>query len=185
MDISPLETAILAKLKSVLDRSVRITTGPFTPPALSGLRTEVYVHAASFTDFDGATLEGDRIARHNVNKPTRVIYVEERPARITIMVTCIAGSYHALKSCDGLIAPAVLYALEPIRSFSLGKLEGGIAEIRFADCIAWLHESKTEYDHADPVGYYLGRLVFFLDGFANVQVIRSKDTRKLTAGQPR
>jgi hypothetical protein len=176
MDMSPLETAILERLKSVLGRSIRITAGPFAPPALGGLHTAVTVHTAAYTDFDGATLEGERIARRNVTKPSHIEYAEERPARITIVVTCVAGAYEAVQSCCGLIAPAVLYALEPLRSFSLGKQEDGTADIRYSDCSAWLHECTTEYVHSEPAGYYLGRLVFFLDGFAHVRVTRSKAT---------
>jgi hypothetical protein len=170
MDLSSIEASVLQQLKKLPGNGFFFSLGPYTAPIFGGIRTEIHIHAASFLDFNGTTLDGTAIARYGINDSIFKGYTEDRPGRIIVSVTCVAGSYSAIKTCGRYITPYVLSALGPLSVLSTGVTSDDSSEVLFGDCRSWLHEVSTTREHDGKATYFCCRMVFYVDGFLRLKI---------------
>lgn len=180
MDARFIEKILEDRLKRVLGKQILLTRGPFVVPNFGGIRPEVYFHVSKLEDFGGVTADGARIARRSVKGPSTLKgFAEERPGRMILTVTCLSGSYDILQEVLRTVSPSVLLGLEQAPGFSLGSLPGDTVQLRFDEFNACLASADLRSENSEKFSYFLGSLIFHLNGFIHVHVTaRGGLTRK-------
>lgn len=92
MNLGALEAPLIEALRACLPGSPTYLAGPVFAGPGSGVRPEVFVHAARFCDLGGATADGAVIARlpwQSVGDASG--FAEDRPARIEIEVAIVCA----------------------------------------------------------------------------------------------
>ncbi len=179
MDARFIEKFLEERLKRLLGRQVPLTRGPLVVSKFSGIRPEVYIHASKLDDFGGVTAEGVAIARRSVKGPSTFRgFEEERPGRLIVKVMCLSGSYDILQELLQTISPSVLLSLELVPGFSLGSLQKDIAQLRFDEFNACLASAELNAENDGKQHYFLGTLVFHLNGFIHVRVTQRGGLRR-------
>lgn len=165
-----IEAYLQGALDGALPASVTIGVGPaFAGPA-SGIKPEVFIHAARFEDWNGTMPDGARIGRRGAGAKGAGGFVEERPGRIVIDVTCLAGTLKNVQLVSTLLSPLVLLALERMPDPVLAKPRGVSATLTFREFTVALHHCGTSREGDDKVAIYREQIAFHLDGFLHVSV---------------
>ncbi len=172
------------ELRKVLGRTVEVVEGPYQPPPLGGLRSMLFVAVDSFVDHGGITQEGARSAPAPIPGGTVAGVREERPGRMTVTIACVSLSFPAVQELCATAAPAGLEVLAGVRSISLGSTEDRTCTLEFRDISASLHAVtfRTEPDKDRP--FYLGSIVFHLDGFLHVELRGTMRVARRATRQP-
>lgn len=171
MNLGALEAPLIEALRVCLPGSPTYLAGPVFAGPGSGVRPEVFVHAARFCDLGGATADGAAIARlpwQSVGDASG--FAEDRPARIEIEVAIVCAQLWQAQTLAGLAAMPLMQCLETIAGFDLGDAADGLRSLRFTEHRATLAECATERRMHDGVAVYGARLVLRLDGFLQVRL---------------
>lgn len=172
MNLGAFEAPLIEALRRCLPGSPTVSGGPaFMGPA-SGVRPEVFVHAARFTDLGGSTTEGAAIARLPWQSPAVDAsgFAEDRPARVEIAVTVVCAQLWQVQMLAGLAALPALECLETLSGFDLGGAADAAHLLRFTEHRACIGESTTERRVHEGVAVYAARIELRLDGFLQVRL---------------
>lgn len=171
MDARFLERGLEDRLNRLLGKQVLVTRGPLVVSQFTGLRPEVVFHVSKFEDFGGMTADGAIIARRKTpGSSSYQGYLEERPGRIIVQVTCLSGSYDIVQELLRRVLPSVLLALESLPSFSFGSLSRDKVSLRFDDFQACLASAEVNAENFGDHTFLRGTLTFHLTGFLHVKV---------------
>lgn len=148
-----------------------VTLGPPLAGPATGLRAEVFVHAASFEDGGAVMPDGARVARRRARvEPDATGFAEERPARVVVAVTCVCASLRQSQQLAAIVAPPLLLALETLPDPVLALLPDGSVSLRLRDLSATVHSCATSRVMDDAIASYHTSLRVHLDGFLHVVV---------------
>lgn len=171
MDLGGIEEALRAALRHALPDDVVVMLGPPLAGPATGLRAEVFVHAASFEDGGGVMPDGARVARRRARvEPDASGFAEERPARVVVAVTCVCASLRQSQQLAALVTPPLLIALETIPNPVLARLPDGRVSLRLGDLSATVHSCATSRVLDDAIASYHASLRVHLDGFLHMVV---------------
>lgn len=172
MNLDGIEQLLVAQLKKRLPPEAIIRPGPVVALPLGGMRPTVFVHGARFDDLDGKSREGARIGRRRVEAPGRTGIAEERPAKITIEVVCVASAYTTVKTMSEVVSPAVLRELSAQREFLVASTASQSSRLTFADFQPVLHQAETTVKEESDLSYHCSRMVFHLNGFLHTRITK-------------
>lgn len=134
MNLGIYEEVLLRALQARLGKDVDCIAGPACCGPATGVRAQVFVHAAAFTDSGGVTPEGARTARQPVRMPGGASgYTEQRPGVIDIEVSCRCALHAQAQRLAGIVAPVLLEALETLAPPLLTNPHETTRRLRFAD----------------------------------------------------
>jgi hypothetical protein len=166
MDARKVEGFIGKRLKRTLGKQISVIGEPVAITKFSGIKPEVFVFVSNITDFDGLMPDGAHTARRPVKgESTYKGFEEERPARITLTVSCLAGNYKLLHEICNLVTPATLLALELLPRFTLGSLPDDSVELFFEDFTSNLHTADYSRLTQNNTPFFKADLVFYMNGF--------------------
>jgi hypothetical protein len=182
MNLGVIEAHLLPGVQRMVGKQGRVLAGPPLYSAATGIRAEVWVHAARFEDRDGVTLDGVRTARRPLRLPSGVRgFEEERPALIVLEVTCTGPTLASVQWLCGAIPPVVLPVLETMPHPELSSLPNGSVALRFANFTAALSGVEVSHRAVGDATFFAGLLTFRLNGFLHVRVARRGGLARLTA----
>jgi hypothetical protein len=170
MTLDSIELLLVEKLRRLLRKQADVLAGPVSSLPLGGMQETVFIHAAHFVDHNGATSDGASIARRPFKNGRVAGLVEERPCHIVLEVTCIATTYHRIKTLSGEISPEVLLILACEREFELGVSGNRRSSLKFTDFQVSLNQMETTRQEDDDLVYHMARMIFHLDGALHVQL---------------
>jgi hypothetical protein len=173
MNLAIVEDYLLRALRKRMGDGIEWRGGPaFCGPA-SGLRAQVFVHAAAFNDCGGLTAEGARTARQPVVLASGASgFAEQRPAAIDIEVTCLCAQHGQAQVLAGLVLPVLLEALETLSPPLLSDPADAARRLRFGDMQAHLRGQRSQRLLHDCVAVAQVVLDLRLDGFSHVLLAR-------------
>lgn len=169
-----------------------MNAGPVATGPATGIRPEVFIHAARFEDWNGTMPDGARIARRRAGLEKVMValrrpgggFTEERPGRIVIDVTCVSGALKQVQLIAALASPVILLALERMPDPALAALDSAGARLRFAEFTVALHQCVTSRQTGDRVPVFEELLTFHLDGFLHVAVKQNPPAAAKPAPKP-
>lgn len=179
MNLGVIESHLLRALQHRLDKSVELHVGPPRERPTSGLRAEVFIHAARFSDLGGRTEDGAQVVRRPVEAPGGMRgFVEERPIALDVEVTCVCAQHAHAHALAGLVAAPLLEALETLHGAVLGDPTDPARRLRFADHVASLYgcTSKRELYNGVEIAQVL--LTLRMRGFLQIQLLRKGGLHK-------
>lgn len=180
-----IEEFLEKRLRRLLGRQIVVTKGPLIFTKYSGIRPEVFVHASKLEDFDGIMPDGARTARRNSSGTTSFTgFEEERPGRITLVVTCLAGTYKLVQDMCKLLAPGILLSLELLPKIPLGSLPDDSVQLHFEDFTANLHLSEQRSIKVEDTDYFNGELTFYLNGFIHILLTKKGGFKSKSTTMP-
>ncbi|MDP2032237.1 MAG: lamin tail domain-containing protein [Polaromonas sp.] len=145
MNLAPYEEALLRALRAGLAGEIDWQAGPAVRGPATGVRAQVFVHAAVFADAGGITADGARAVRQPVTLDGGVIgFAEQRPGVIDIEVSCLCGQPADAQQLAGRVVPVLLDALETLPSPLLGDPADHTRQLRFVDCRAHLRGQGSQ-----------------------------------------
>jgi hypothetical protein len=173
MNLGVIEAQLLPAVRRAVGSRAAVRAGPPVYGPVTGMKFDVWVHAARFEDLGGVTAEGAVTARRPLRLPSgQRGFAEERPARIVLEVTCTGPTCEGVQSIYGDLPPPVLLALETMPHPELSGLPNGSITLRFADFGAVTGSAAIVHRMAGDASYFAGILAFHLDGFLHVTVTR-------------
>jgi hypothetical protein len=173
MNLGVIEEPLLPAVKRAVGARAAVRAGPPVLGPVTGMKFDVWVHAARFEDFGGVTADGAVTARRPIRLPSgQRGFAEERPARIVVEVTCIGPTRDGVQAICGDLPPAVLLALETMPHPELAGLPNGSIALRFADFGAVTGAAAIEHRTSGEASYFAAVIAFHLDGFLHVTVTR-------------
>jgi hypothetical protein len=170
VDLGGIEAYLQRALDGALPAGVTVRSGPAFAGHATGLKPEVFIHAARFEDWNGTMPDGARIGRRRAGVKGAGGFVEERPGRIAIEVTCLAGTLKHVQLVSTLLSPLVLLALERMPDPVLAKAKGVPATLTFREFTVALHHCGTSRETDGTMAIYRGQIAFHLDGFLHVSM---------------
>lgn len=171
MNLSVIEQHVAPGLRRALARSAPLVLGPPVIGTVTGLKPQVFLHAARLVDGGGVAEDGARIARHRVTVPPYFRgFTEDRPARISIEVTCTSPSLDLLNRLLALVPPPVLLALERMPAQKLTSYPNRSVTLEFRDFVAHLARVESARTSAEEQAWFSGVVEFSLDGFVRTVV---------------
>lgn len=145
MNLGIYEEVLLRALQARLGGDVDCIAGPAYCGPATGVRAQVFVHAAAFADAGGLTAEGARTARQPVTLPGGASgYTEQRPGVVDIEVSCRCAQHAQAQRLAGIVVPVLLDALETLAPPLLSDLQDTTRRLRFADQRAHLHAQGSQ-----------------------------------------
>ena len=173
MNLGVIESHLQRALQARLGAAVDVQTGPAHAGPASGLRAQVFVHAARFTDLGGRTADGAVVAR----RPLAVAgglagFAEARPVQIDIDITCVCGRHAQAQALAALVAAPALLALETLQAVPLGDPGDAQLRLRLGDHQALLQAAGSSREMHDGVALAQAQLSLRLQGFLHVQLLR-------------
>ncbi len=185
MNLGLLEDHLLRALQARLGADVDCRAGPaFCGPA-SGLRAQVFVHAAGFADAGGVTPQGAHIGRQPTTLAGGAIgasgangasgasgFIEQRPGHIDIEVACLCAQHTQAGVLAGIVAPVLLEALERLGPPLLTDPADRLRRLRFADHRAHVHAQRSQRLLHEGVAVAQVLTVVRLEGFLHVLLAR-------------
>lgn len=185
MNLGVIEAQLLPAVQQAVGAQVRTQAGPPVTSAVTGMRVDVWVHAARFEDFPGTSSRGPGTARRPVQfRQDLRGFVEERPGRIVIDITCTGPTYASVQKVCGALPPPVLLALETMPHPELSSLPDGSVLLRFADFGAVVGTTSVSHRVSGDAAYFEGLVTFQLEGFLHVTVTRGGGLARATAIAP-
>jgi hypothetical protein len=182
MNLGIIESRLLPAVERAIAGRAGVRAGPPLLSSVTGLKFDVWVHAARFEDFGVVTADGAVIARRPVEfEPNLSGFAEERPGRITIEITCTGPNLGQVQAICGDVPPEVLIELETMPYPALSTSPDESVILRFADFNPAVG-SATFSSHGDgDAFYYVGVVTFRLDGFLHVTVTRPNGVSRTPA----
>jgi hypothetical protein len=173
MNLGVIEGQLLPAVRRAVGSRAAVRPGPAVYTSVTGMKFDVWVHAARFEDLGGVTADGAATARRPVRLPPgQRGFAEERPARIVLEVTCTGPTCEGVQSICGDLPPAVLLALETMPHPELSGLPNGSITLRFADFGAVTGGAAVTHRTGGDASYFAGVITFHLNGFLHVTVTR-------------
>lgn len=174
MNLAVFEDQLLRALQQRLGDDVDCRAGPaFCGPA-SGLRAQVFVHAAGFTDAGGVTADGARVGRQPLLLDKDCSgFAEQRPGHVDIEISCLCAQHGQAQLLAGLVAPVALEALERLAPPLLSDPADRLRRLRFADQRAHLHGQRSQRLLHDCVAIAQVQLLLRVEGFLHLQLARA------------
>jgi hypothetical protein len=171
VNLAILEDHLLAALRTRLGGDVELRAGPPAFGPATGLRAQVFVHAADFSDGGGVMADGMRIARHHwAHEKATSGFTEARPGTIDIEVSCICGQHGQASLLAGLVVPTLLESLETLAPPLLSDPADAARRLRFGDCSASVRSVRSERIEAGGVAAGQVTITLRLDGFLHVHL---------------
>jgi hypothetical protein len=171
MNLGVIETHLLRALRQQWPDGPDLHAGPAYAGPASGVRAQVFVHAAGLADLGGVTAEGAAVARQPLQAaPGLSGFVEQRPAQIDIEVSCVCAQHAPAQRLAGLVAPTLLQALETMLPALLSDPADGTRRLLFGDHRSHVHAASSVRELHDGVPVYRAVLVLRLDGFLRVEL---------------
>ena len=173
MNLGLFEDHLLRALQVRLGGDVDCRAGPaFCGPA-SGLRAQVFVHAASFQDGGGVTADGARVGRQPALLDGGASgFVEQRPGHIDIEISCVCAQHAQAQQLAGIVTPLLLEALERLAPPLLTDPTDRLRRLRFADHRAHVQAQRSQRLIHDCVAVAQAQVVLRLEGFVHVLLAR-------------
>jgi hypothetical protein len=171
MDLGPIEQSLVAALREALGRDFELSRGPVVPGPASGVRPQVFVHAAAFDDGGGRTDDGAQVAALPLERPDGVRGVaEQRPATIDVEIGCLCGQHVQAQTLAGLVVPAAMAALATLGPVRLSDPADGRRRLHFAEHRCAVHRLRSWRlpETGAPASVVL--LTLRLAGFVHVQL---------------
>lgn len=173
MNLGIYEDVLLRALRARIGGDIDWSAGPPWRGHATGLRAQVFVHAAGYSDAGGVTADGAHTARQPVTLPGGVSgFAEQRPGRIDIEVSCLCAQHAQAQQLAGLAVPVLLEALETLAPPLLSDPLDTTRRLRFADHSAHLHAQRSQRVLHDCVAAAEVVLTLRLDGFLHVLMAR-------------
>ena len=164
-----IEEFLEKRLSRLLGKQILVSKGPLAITKYSGIKPEVFVHISKLEDFEGIMPDGAHTTRRPASGPsTYKGFEEERPGRITLTITCLAGSYKLVQDICNLLTPGVLLSLEMLPRIPLGSLPDDSVQLYFEDYTANLHKAEHGRITIEDSSYFNCELAFHLNGFIHV-----------------
>lgn len=168
-----IEDHLSKNLKRFLGKQIPVSKGPFILSKFTGVKPEVFIHAAEIIDFDGTMPDGSKTTRRPAQGPSTFKgYEEERPGRIILKVICISGTYSSLQQICALITPVIITFINTLPIIPLGGLPDKSTWLTFEDFNSNLHRAKLYHEVAEGISFYKGGLTFHLTGFIHLWVTK-------------
>jgi len=168
-----IEDHLEKSLKKALGKRIPITKGPFVKTKYTGIRAEVFIHAAKLIDFDGMMPDGAKTTRRPVKGPATFKGTEEeRPGRIEIIITCTTGNYKLLQDICGLVASSSLLALQTLPKIPLGNTHDNSTKLHFIDFTRHIHSAELMNVTEEDISFYKGDVTLYLTGFIHVYITK-------------
>lgn len=180
MDFEPIENLVVTELGRALGRKTSVQAGPAYTPPLGGMQPTVYVHAARYEDFQGVATNGAQTSRIRVRRGRRWGTGEERPARLTIEVICIAAAYQTVRELSSVITPRTLLALKGLDEIDLAQASSRFGRLTFKDFTSHLAFAESAIRIEEELRYHSQRLSFELNGFLHSWIPEPKPAKKPT-----
>ena len=181
-----IEDHLEKSFKKALGKQIPVIKGPFIKTKYTGIRPEVFIHAARLIDFDGKMPDGSKTSRININGPSTFKgFAEERPGRIEILISCTSGKYALLQDIFGLLAPTTLLALQSLPAIPLGNTPDNSTKLTFANFTKNIHQAELVHIEDDDKDFYKGEIVVYLTGFIDVYVTKRGGFRITSATGPK
>ena len=169
MNATFVEAFLEKRLKRLFGKKIKVNAGPLVVSKLSGIHPEIAVWVNRVEDFGGLMPDGSHTKRRRAQgTSTFKGYEEERPGRLSVTVSCIAGTYKLTQQICDMLSPAVLLALEMLPRFPLGTLPDDSVTLYFEDFISNFHAASIGLRTEEDFSFYQGDLVFHMNGFIHV-----------------
>jgi hypothetical protein len=186
MKLGAIETLLLPAARRAVGQLASVHAGPPVITPATGLKPQVFLHAARYEDLGGVTADGARVARRPLRLPANLEgYAVERPARLVVEATCFGPTHELLGRLCAELTPALLLGLETLPDPVLAVLSNDSVRLQFADFSAVLRSAETHWRREGDAAYYVARLVFHLDGFLHVRLTRRGGLAPRPAVAPR
>ncbi len=173
MNLGVIEEYLLRALRSNLGKGVELQTGPaFNGPA-TGVRAQIFVHAARLIDHGGIMPDGAAVARHHVKARGGVEgFHELRPVTIEIEITSVCALHAQANALSGLITAESIEALERLAPPLLTDPVDPLRQVRLVDHQAHLHATRSERIEHDGAAAARLLAIFRLEGFLDIRIAR-------------
>lgn len=173
MNLGVFEAHLQRVLQQRLGAAVDVHTGPVHGRPASGLRPEVFIHAARYADGGGVTADGATVARRPVAEAGGVSgFAEERPGQIDIDIACVCGQHAQAQTLAGLVAAPLLVALETLQAMPLGDPSDPLQRLQFGDHVTLLQAGGSSRQVHDGVALAQAMLTIRLQGFLQLRLLR-------------
>jgi|GEM_PF-2432308 len=184
MNLGILENHLARALRAHIGAGVDWRTGPVSSGPATGIRAQVFVHAATFTDSGGVTVDGAHVARQPVARDGGVRgFSEHRPGVIDIEVSCVTAHHSQAQVLAGLVAPVLLEAVETLAPALLSDPENATGRLRLVDHRAHLQSLRSQplvWEGTVAAQVTLGLRI---TGFVHVQLVRKGGLPRTSAYQ--
>jgi hypothetical protein len=185
MNLGIFEDVVLRALRARIGGDIDWSNGPPRRGQATGLRAQVFVHAASYTDAGGVTADGAHTARQPVTLPGGARgFAEQRPGAIDVEISCLCAQHGQAQQLAGLVVPVVLEALETLAPPLLSDPLDATRRLRFADHRAHLHAQRSQRLLNDAVAAAEVVLTVRLEGFLHLLLARPGGLVKIDAAAP-
>jgi hypothetical protein len=185
MNLGVIEAQLLPVVQRAVAADAVARAGPPVQSPVTGMKFDVWVHAARFEDVGGITSEGAFTARRPARLRSNLSgFVEQRPACIGIEVTCTGPTCAGVQTICGALSPAVLLALETMPWPVLSSPPNESVVLRFADFTTAVRAAASTHRRVEDAGYFMGVVTFQLDGFLHVTVARRGGVTRPSAAPP-
>ena len=182
MNLGAFEAPLIEALRGRLPGDPQLLAGPAFPGPASGVRPEVFVHAARLTDQGGIAADGAAIARLPWQAADGASgFAEDRPAVVEIDVAIVCAQLWQAQTLAGLAAMPLLEGLETLSGVDLGDPADARRRLRFTDHRASHGACRTERRVHDGVAVYALVLTLRLDGFLQVRLAAPGGLRRDSA----
>lgn len=173
MNLALFEDVLLRALQARIGGDIDWHAGPAWRGPATGLRAQVFVHAAGYADAGGATADGAQTARRPVTLPDGASgYIEERPGTVDIEIHCLCAQHAQAQQLAGLVVPVALEALETLAPPLLSDPLDVTRRLRFADFRAHVRAQASHRLLHDAVAAAEAVLTLRLDGFLHLLLAR-------------
>lgn len=173
MNLSVIEDHLLRALQRLLEGSVDLYSGPAHGGPASGMRAELFVHAARYSDLGGSTSDGAHVGRRPVALDDGASgFSEARAAIVDIEVTCHCAQHAQAHALMGLVVAPLLEALETLQGASLGDPGNPHQRLWSTDHTASLHACTSRREAYDGIAVAQVLLTLRLQGYLHVQLVR-------------
>lgn len=173
MNLGIYEDVLLRALRERIGGDIDWSAGPPWRGQATGLRAQVFVHAAAYNDAGGVTADGAQTARQPVTLPGGASgFVEQRPGSIDIEVSCLCAQHAQAQQLAGLLVPVLLEALETLAPPLLSDPLDTTRRLHFADHRAHLHAQRSQRLLHESVAAAEVVLTLRLEGFLHVLLAR-------------
>lgn len=173
MNLGILEDHLVRALRAHIGAGVEWRTGPVASGPATGIRAQVFVHAAAFADSGGVTDDGAHVGREPVVGEDGVRgFAEHRPGVIDMEVSCVTAHHNQAQVLAGLVAPVVLEALETLATVLLSDPGNTTGRLRFGDHRVHLRSSHSQALVCEGAVAAQVTLALRLSGFLHVQLSR-------------
>jgi hypothetical protein len=171
VNLGAFEAPLIEALRGRLPGSPQFLAGPAFPGPASGVRPEIFVHAARLTDLGGVAADGATIARLPWETEDGASgFAEDRPAVVEIDVTFVCAQLWQAQTLSGLASMPLLECLETLDGVDLGDVPDPRHRLRFTEHRAAFGACRTERRVHDGVAVYWLVLTLRLDGFLQVRL---------------